>query len=149
MARNTTKSMPIVTTSLSSHDYGKQPFSWNKQHSSKKCGNHVFNKYLIPNAHNLPEGQALNITVEQSNFLITKQQGQIIAFENICPHQNKPLNWSSESVLDDESDYLQCHHHGALFSPSDGVCITGPCQGSQLKKATVGIEQGHCYLLFA
>jgi nitrite reductase/ring-hydroxylating ferredoxin subunit len=109
----------------------------------------VFNKYLIPNAHDLPEGKALNIKIEEYNFLVTKQQGQILAYENLCPHQKKQLNWSDNLALDEEGDYLQCHHHGALFSPSDGVCITGPCQGSQLKKATVGMEQGNCYLLFA
>lgn len=109
----------------------------------------MFNKYLIPDAQNLPEGKALSIKVEKYNFLVTKQQGQILAFENLCPHQKKQLNWSDDLALDEEGDYLKCHHHGALFSPVDGTCITGPCQGSQLKKATVGIEQGNCYLLFA
>ncbi|MEO9273984.1 Rieske 2Fe-2S domain-containing protein [Marinomonas sp. 5E14-1] len=109
----------------------------------------MFKKHLIPNAHNLPEGRALNIKVAENDFLITKHQGRIIAYENLCPHQNRQLNWSSEEVLDEDGDYLKCHHHGALFSPKDGACITGPCQGSQLKKATIGIEQGECYLLFA
>jgi|TARA_R110000744_G_scaffold213189_1_gene332109 nitrite reductase/ring-hydroxylating ferredoxin subunit len=109
----------------------------------------VFNKHLIPNTQNLPEGKALNITVEKYNFLVTKQKGQIIVYENLCPHQKKPLNCSSDSVLDEKGDYLKCHHHGALFSPLDGTCIIGPCIGSHLKKATVGIEQGNCYLLLA
>ena len=103
----------------------------------------MFNKHLIPNTQNLPEGKALNITVEKYNFLVTKQKGQIIVYENLCPHQKKPLNCSSDSELDEEGDYLKCHHHGALFSP------LGPCIGSHLKKATVGIEQGNCYLLLA
>jgi len=109
----------------------------------------VFNKHLIPNTQHLPEGKALNITIEKYSFLVTKQKGQIIAYENLCPHQKKPLNWSSELVLDEEGDYLKCHHHGALFSPQDGTCITGPCLGSHLKKAIVGMEQGNCYLLLA
>ncbi|NLQ18248.1 Rieske (2Fe-2S) protein [Marinomonas sp. M1K-6] len=109
----------------------------------------MFNKHLIPDAQNLPEGKALNVKVEDYDFLITKQQGQIIAYENLCPHQNKKLTWSTENTLEDEGDYLKCHHHGALFSPKDGTCITGPCQGSHLKKVIVGMEQGHCYLLLA
>lgn len=116
---------------------------------TKKVSRYVFIKHLIPNAQDLPEGQALNITVEKYNFLVTKQQGRVIAFENRCPHQNKPLNASSDEVFDEDHDYLKCHHHGALFSPLDGSCITGPCQGNHLKKATIGIEQGNCYLLFA
>jgi nitrite reductase/ring-hydroxylating ferredoxin subunit len=121
----------------------------NNNHYNKKCGTHVFNKHLIPNTQNLPEGKALNITIEEYSFLVTKQQGKIIAYENLCPHQKKPLDDASESALDAEGDYLKCHHHGALFSPQDGSCITGPCQGSHLKKATIGIEQGNCYLLWA
>lgn len=109
----------------------------------------MFNKHLIPNTQSLSEGQALNIKVEKYDFLITKQQGQIIAYKNNCPHQNKPLNSSAEKALDNEGDYLKCHHHGALFSPKDGSCITGPCQGSHLKRAIVGMEQGNCYLLLA
>ncbi|WP_110577148.1 MULTISPECIES: Rieske 2Fe-2S domain-containing protein [Marinomonas] len=109
----------------------------------------MFNKYLIPDAQNLPEGKALNIKVAEYNFLVTKQQGQILAYENLCPHQKKQLSCSSNTTLDEGGDYLKCHHHGALFSPIDGTCITGPCQGSHLKKATVGMEQGNCYLLFA
>ncbi|MBJ7538360.1 Rieske (2Fe-2S) protein [Marinomonas transparens] len=109
----------------------------------------MFNQHLIPDAQSLPEGQALSITVEQNDFLITKQQGQIFAYENLCPHQNKPLSCQKECALDEEGDYLKCHHHGALFSPKDGSCITGPCQGSSLKRATIGIVEGNCYLLLA
>lgn len=108
----------------------------------------MFNKHLIPNTQNLSEGQALNIKVEKYDFLITKQQGQIIAYQNNCPHQNKPLNTMTEKALDDGGDYLKCHH-GALLSPQNGSCITGLCQGSHLKRATVGIEKGNCYLLLA
>ncbi|AEF55697.1 Rieske (2Fe-2S) protein [Marinomonas posidonica] len=108
----------------------------------------MFQKHLIPNAQDLPEGKALTLKIEDYDFLVTRQKGEIVAYENRCPHQNKPLHWSEQEVVADE-DYLKCHHHGALFSPLDGTCVTGPCQGSHLKKATVGIEQGNCYLLLA
>ncbi len=109
----------------------------------------MFNKHLIPNVENLPEGQALSVNIEQHNFLITKYDGQILAYKNLCPHQNKPLSHSTDCAFDGDGDYLKCTHHGALFSPKDGTCITGPCQGSQLAKATVGMHQGDCYLLLA
>ncbi len=107
----------------------------------------MFNKHLIPNAQNLQEGKALNIKVAEYDLLITKYEGKLRAYQNLCPHQNKRLHWSSEDSLDDGGDYLKCHHHGALFSPKDGSCITGPCQGAALKKATIGIEKGNYYLL--
>jgi len=109
----------------------------------------VFNKHLIPDAQNLSEGKALNIKVADYDFLITKYEGKLLAYENLCPHQNKQLNWSSTEAVNEDGDYLKCHHHGALFSPRDGSCITGPCQGGQLKKVTIGMEKGNCYLLLA
>ncbi|MDB4837782.1 Rieske 2Fe-2S domain-containing protein [Marinomonas sp.] len=107
----------------------------------------MFQKILIPDAKTLSEGKAINIQVADLGFLITKQKGQIIAYKYLCPHQNKHLNGSEETSLDDAGDYAKCSHHGALFSLQDGRCITGPCQGSFLTKATLGIEQGDCYLL--
>lgn len=106
----------------------------------------MFQKYLIPNADMLPEGEARSVKVANQDFLITKQQGQVVAYRNLCPHQKKTLTRPDTSPLDDQGDYIQCGHHGALFSLQDGHCITGPCHGSQLKKATLGIEQGNFYL---
>ncbi|GAB3488781.1 Rieske (2Fe-2S) protein [Marinomonas epiphytica] len=109
----------------------------------------MFNKHLIPNVKDLPEGGALDLQVEKHHFLITRQEGEIVAYQNTCPHQNKPLVWNSAGAFDEGGDYFKCQHHGALFSPRDGSCITGPCQGRHLSKATVGIHKGDCYLLIA
>lgn len=109
----------------------------------------MFYKYLIPDATTLAEGKAMHFTNERGEFLITKQGGQLVAYENCCPHQHKPLNCKSGQCLDEDGDYIKCHHHGALFSPHNGQCITGPCQGHGLKKATLGVEQGKIYLLLA
>lgn len=81
------------------------------------------------------------------DFIIVKQQGDLLAYENQCPHQSRSLNYSNGSFFDEDGDYLRCKHHGALFSPKDGQCIAGPCQGKSLKRAILGVEEGNFYLL--
>lgn len=107
----------------------------------------MFKKHLIANIEDLSEGKALNLNVADCHLVITKHQNEIIAYENQCPHQNKPLSDVGQSPYDQDGDYLKCDHHGALFSPATGACITGPCQGNHLKRVTIGIEKGRCYLL--
>ncbi|MCV2403848.1 Rieske (2Fe-2S) protein [Marinomonas sp. C2222] len=109
----------------------------------------MFHKYLIPNTSKLGEGEVQALQLANQDLLITKQQGQIIVYKNLCPHQNKRLNWSSTAPLDEDGDYIQCDHHGALFSLQDGCCITGPCSGMALQKEILGIEQGNYYLLLS
>jgi len=107
----------------------------------------MFYRHLIPNAQRLSEGKALHFKVNQSEFVIIKQQGELRAYENRCPHQKRALNCHTEEIFDDDGDYIKCHHHGALFSPNDGQCIAGPCQGKTLKKATLGVEKGNFYIV--
>ena len=107
----------------------------------------MFYKHLIPNAQLLSEGKALHFKAEQNEFVIVRQKGELHAYENRCPHQKRALNCQTEHFFDEGGDYIKCHHHGALFSPRDGQCVAGPCQGKMLKKATVGVEKGNFYLL--
>jgi len=107
----------------------------------------MFDKHLIPNAQDLSEGSTLHFQTDRTDFVIVKQKGELFAYENRCPHQKRSLNCSAEPFLDEEGDYLKCHHHGALFTPTDGQCIAGPCQGKALKRATLGVEKGNFYLL--
>lgn len=109
----------------------------------------MFYKHLIPNAKYLTEGNSLHFQAKHADFVIVKQQGTLLAYENRCPHQKRSLSSDSERFFDDDGDYLKCRHHGALFTPSDGQCIVGPCQGKTLKRATIGLEEGDFYLLIA
>lgn len=54
------------------------------------------------------------------------------AYLNRCPHLGIELNWMPGRFMDPDNLFLQCSTHGALFKPSNGECIAGPCQGDAL-----------------
>ena len=54
------------------------------------------------------------------------------AFQNVCPHVPIPLDRDGEPLLTADGLFLVCRNHGALFTPEDGLCVAGPCQGESL-----------------
>lgn len=54
------------------------------------------------------------------------------AYRNVCPHVSIPLDRNGEPLLTADGLFLVCRNHGALFSPEDGLCVAGPCEGESL-----------------
>ncbi len=73
-------------------------------------------------------------------------QGQLLAYENHCPHTGVELNWQENSFLDYDNSCIQCSTHGAKFQISDGLCIWGPCNGQYLKKIPLKRVSNRVYL---
>lgn len=80
--------------------------------------------------------------------LLVQHQGQVYAYENICPHQWVSLNWSEHTFFEPEHVYIQCSMHGALFEPNTGLCVYGPCIKQQLKAMPVRLEQDNVQVWF-
>ena len=78
-------------------------------------------------------------------FLIYINQ-QCYAYVNQCPHTGVNLNWQPEQFFSPDGRFLQCSLHGALFEPSTGQCLRGPCVGQKLKAVEIIIEDGQVYL---
>ncbi len=57
---------------------------------------------------------------------------QVYAYVNRCPHQGTELDWVPGQVFDHQQRFLICATHGALFEPSSGRCVAGPCKGTRL-----------------
>ncbi|MFB6372939.1 MAG: Rieske (2Fe-2S) protein, partial [Bradymonadaceae bacterium] len=53
--------------------------------------------------------------------------GEVIAFENVCPHLGLPLDCHTGEFLSDNGAVLLCDAHGARFEPESGRCTMGPC----------------------
>lgn len=66
-----------------------------------------------------------------SAFVI-RYQGHPHAFLNQCGHQPVELDWQEGEFFDDGGVYLICATHGALYSPEDGHCVGGRCNGKGL-----------------
>ncbi len=80
----------------------------------------------------LEEMQAIERTIEERQLFAIRQDNELYAYWNSCPHMGIPLNWMPGKFLDLDSVFLQCSSHGALFQISDGECVGGPCVGDRL-----------------
>ena len=73
--------------------------------------------------------------------------GAVRAYVNRCPHAGTELDWNPGLFFDETGLYFQCSTHGALFEPSSGHCVAGPCRGASLEPLGVGERDGQVILL--
>jgi len=79
-------------------------------------------------------------------IMLFQRDGQIHAYDNVCPHQGRPLNWGPDEFLFSKDNHLVCAQHGASFELDTGLCIEGPCQGAKLRKVNIRIEDESVWL---
>src|SRR4051794_23657144 len=63
---------------------------------------------------------------------VVRRGSDIYAYLNRCPHAGHPLNWKPDTFFSPAGRLLLCASHGALFDPSSGYCVAGPCVGASL-----------------
>ncbi|MEM8844420.1 MAG: Rieske (2Fe-2S) protein [Pseudomonadota bacterium] len=76
----------------------------------------------------------------ERNIFIVKNKHQIYGYENMCPHNFSPLDWSPNQFLNFDNSYIQCANHGALFEINSGDCIYGPCAGQSLQSIKIEVK---------
>jgi nitrite reductase/ring-hydroxylating ferredoxin subunit len=82
---------------------------------------------------------------ETSGFVI-RFSGLVHGYVNRCPHAGTELDWQPGEFFEEAQLYLVCSTHGALFEPSTGYCVAGPCRGASLSKLPVREEDGQVFL---
>lgn len=68
------------------------------------------------------------------------------AFVNRCPHLGVELDWQPGEFFEETGLYLVCSTHGAIFEPSTGLCVAGPCRGARLEAIAVDEHQGRIHI---
>jgi nitrite reductase/ring-hydroxylating ferredoxin subunit len=79
----------------------------------------------MPHANLLLSEFALNVPVrverDGMSLVVIRLEGQIVAYEDVCPHAYWPL--SEGSVRD---GVLECPGHGWEFNAESGRCLNAP-----------------------
>ena len=86
-----------------------------------------------------------NDTSPEDGFLIYYKK-HCYAYKNSCPHTGANLNWQEGQFFSFDGHFLQCSLHGALFEPTSGLCVRGPCLGQSLMPITVVIENDNVFV---
>jgi 8-oxo-dGTP diphosphatase len=67
--------------------------------------------------------------------------GEVRAWENLCPHVPIRLDRPGEKVLLDAGTIV-CQQHGAAFDAGTGLCTAGPCSGDFLRPVPILAARG-------
>lgn len=81
-----------------------------------------------------------------SGFAV-RYDGSVCAFVNRCPHLGTELDWQPGAFFEEAGVYLICSTHGALFEPSTGFCVSGPCRGASLQPIRAEECDGQVFIL--
>ena len=72
-------------------------------------------------------------------------EGRVVAYLNRCAHVPTEMDWRPGEFLDDERRFILCSMHGAVYEPTTGRCIAGPCAGARLMPVAVVERDGQVY----
>jgi nitrite reductase/ring-hydroxylating ferredoxin subunit len=81
-------------------------------------------------------------------FLVRRGE-EVRAYLNRCPHAGHALNLRPDDFFTSDGTLLICRSHGALFEPSTGRCVAGPCAGMALSPIPVEVIDGRVRLAAA
>jgi nitrite reductase/ring-hydroxylating ferredoxin subunit len=84
---------------------------------------------------------------DEEGILLRLPDGGVRAYRNECRHLPMPLDDREPGELWDQAGrHLVCNSHGARYRPEDGLCVSGPCEGSHLKELPIEVRDGEVYL---
>jgi nitrite reductase/ring-hydroxylating ferredoxin subunit len=81
------------------------------------------------------------------SLCLVRQEENVYAYRNPCPHTGSPLNWVADKFLSLDGEMIQCALHGALFRITDGLCIWGPCLHKKLTPVAIANRDGDIVLV--
>ncbi|HXY99167.1 MAG TPA: Rieske (2Fe-2S) protein [Stellaceae bacterium] len=114
-------------------------------------GHQTTSRRRLCRAEEVPEGGARGFRFEQgADFMavfVTRKGGELIAYDNSCPHMGTPLDVRPGRFITSDRRHLSCGTHGARFRFEDGYCLAGPCKGQSLRRLEIAVEAGEIVLL--
>lgn len=74
------------------------------------------------------------------SILVIRRQERWHAVQNHCPHWRMPLAERGPDAFDEQSGYVVCTSHAAIFQLRDGLCVSGPCVDDRLDVLDVQVD---------
>jgi nitrite reductase/ring-hydroxylating ferredoxin subunit len=68
-----------------------------------------------------------------------------VAYLNRCAHVPSEMDWQHGEFWDQDKRFIICAVHGALYEPSHGGCVSGPCVGAKLIPIPLQEKDGQVY----
>lgn len=101
-------------------------------------------------AANVPADSTFLFTVTgddgEDEAVLTRSEDGIEAYVNRCMHFTH-IRLDKGSGAPVRHGELVCANHGAMFEQDTGVCTFGPCEGAQLDRIEVEVQDGAVYLV--
>lgn len=73
-------------------------------------------------------------------ILLLRRGEEVLAYEDLCPHQYLPLTWRGPRVLSADGTRLRCSNHGAEFAVEDGRSLSGPGHPCPLTRIALQVD---------
>ena len=94
----------------------------------------------------IPDGGSKEFYPDGEPLFAVRQGKEVFVYRNSCPHTGMPLNWQPDQFFDVDKKYIQCAIHAAIFQPTTGLCVAGPCSGESLDAVDGDIRDGVVYI---
>ncbi|MEO1081981.1 MAG: Rieske 2Fe-2S domain-containing protein [Pseudomonadota bacterium] len=94
----------------------------------------------------LKRNTSASVTVDGLDLIVADHDGQLFAYENLCPHVGESLDPMGGSVSSDDGSLLRCQRHAAEFLSHTGECVGGPCLGESLRAVPIIVVDQTIYL---
>jgi nitrite reductase/ring-hydroxylating ferredoxin subunit len=72
-------------------------------------------------------------------------EGRVVSYLNRCAHIPTEMDWTPGEFLDADRRFIVCSMHGAVYEPTNGQCIGGPCGRDRLMAIDVIERDGQVY----
>lgn len=87
---------------------------------------------LCASSHLQNQGTAVPFDVQYAGRVVRafaiRVQGTPHAYLNECAHVAMEMDWQPNQFWDHTRQWLLCATHGAMYQPSTGACMAGPCK---------------------
>lgn len=76
---------------------------------------------------------------------VLRFDGELVAYLNRCIHVPTEMDWQPGEFLDSDKRYIMCSIHGAIYEPTTGEVLAGPCRHGRLTRIEVFESDGQVY----